>query len=149
MGYIVSNVVVLVNGLSAAKRKYLSQISSLYRYSSVRRVPISFQNKISAFYKHQLKVMGGIDETAVCIDGFYWLCLITLLQLISELPYSIQQQILESTVKKYLKNVAIFRRINHTILNRLCEAAKLFNYSPEDVVVSEGSMAKGLYSVSR
>jgi hypothetical protein len=63
--FMVSNFIVLMNGLDAARTKYVTQVSTLAKYASYRRLPMELQNKIVAFYEHQWKCLDGIDEKEV------------------------------------------------------------------------------------
>ena len=63
--FMVSNFIVLMNGLDAARTKYVTQVNTLSKYASFRKLPLLLQNKIIAFYEHQWRCLNGIDEKEV------------------------------------------------------------------------------------
>jgi hypothetical protein len=74
---------------------------------------------------------------------------VALLQLLAEFPPNIQSKILETTVRDFFRSVRLMKGFAPTLLNSLAEDVKQLMFLPGDVVVAAGSVAKGLFIVSR
>lgn len=131
--FTVSNFIVLINGNDAARTKYIKQVDQLVKYASLKHMSRPLEQKIHAFYEHQFHVLKGLNEK----------------ELLRELPSSIQIRILHLTVREYLTNITTLKELGTAVLNALTERVKEVMYTPNDVIVTVSSVAKGMYIITR
>lgn len=129
----IANVVIYISSVDEARARFVQQTVLFNRYAIFRNLPRDLVERVHAYYENQWKSLEGVEEH----------------ELVEELPSFIQSSILQHTVRDALKNLPVFKRFSSSLLTALAQDVQVFLYSPGDVIVSHGSLAKGMYIVVR
>ena len=61
----ISNLVLLVTKLDAAKTAHLQRESNFDKYAANRRLPADLTRRVKSYFDYQWQLLGGVDEQKV------------------------------------------------------------------------------------